>query len=55
MNSLAEIIERLNRIGIDPADLNSEIERLENEINSFINEEGLKCQPEHLNHTNAIL
>ncbi|WP_160308942.1 hypothetical protein [Paenibacillus sp. DMB20] len=53
MNSLADIIDRLNRMGIDPSDLNSEIEQLENEINIFLKGEGLKCQPERSNLMNA--
>ncbi|MGG4346477.1 hypothetical protein ABEW68_33160 [Paenibacillus lautus] len=53
MNSLADIIDRLNRMGIDPSDLNSEIEQLENEINIFLKGEGLECQPERSNLMNA--
>lgn len=55
MKSFEDVIGRIKRMGIDPTDLNSEIEQLEYEISTFLNEEGAKCQSGNSNRTNGSL
>lgn len=55
MSRLEDVIGSLESMGVDPLNLNSEIEQLENEIINFFKEEGLECQNEYLNPMKEIL